>query len=155
MSPTFDTVYAETHRSVHALCVSLLGNKADADDVVQDTFINVNRALPGFRGESSVKTWVHRIAIRLAVRHRARRKPTAELDDNALPEGRTPADAHADADAVARSLDTLSYDHRIVVALFAVEGLTHAEIAETLGIPEGTVWSRLHKAKKQLAAMLG
>ena len=55
---------------------------------------------------------------------------------------------------MARALSSLSFEHRLVLSLFAVAGLTHAEIAETLGVPEGTVWSRLHHAKRKLCELL-
>jgi RNA polymerase sigma-70 factor (ECF subfamily) len=148
----FDQVYADCHRHVHALCLNLLGNRADAEDAFQETFIAVARALPSFRGESSVTTWVHRIAIRVALKLRARRPVAVELDD-ATPASNPRAD-HAETDAMSRALASLSFEHRLVMSLFAVAGLTHAEIAETLGVPEGTVWSRLHHAKKQLGALL-
>lgn len=147
--PTFEEVYAECQRPVHALCVNLLGNGADAQDAFQDTFLAVAQALPGFRGESSVKTWVHRIAIRTALKLRARRRPSEELVDRPAP-SRDPAQA----DAVARAMAVLSFEHRVVLALFAIAGLTHAEIADTLAIPEGTVWSRLHHAKRKLGELL-
>jgi RNA polymerase sigma-70 factor (ECF subfamily) len=149
----FDQVYADCHRHVHALCLSLLGNPADAEDAFQETFIAVARALPSFRGDSNVKTWVHRIAIRVAIKLRARRRPTDELPSS-MPSPSNPATEHANADAVTRALQSLAFEHRLVVSLFGVAGLTHAEIAETLGIPEGTVWSRLHHAKKKLAELV-
>ena len=150
----FDQVYADCHRHVHALCLNLLGNAADADDAFQETFIAVDRALPSFRGDANVKTWVHRIAIRIALKLRARRRRTDELG-NELPSPTTdPIAAHADTDAVTRALASLSFEHRLVLSLFAVAGLTHAEIAETLGVPEGTVWSRLHHAKRKLGELL-
>lgn len=152
--PAFEQVYAECHRHVHALSVNLLGNSADAQDAFQDTFLAVAQALPRFRGDASVKTWVHRIAIRTALRRRARRRPSDELSDQ-LPGGATdPIGDHAAADAMARALSALSFEHRLVLSLFAVAGLTHAEIAETLGVPEGTVWSRLHHAKRKLGELL-
>jgi RNA polymerase sigma-70 factor (ECF subfamily) len=152
---TFEQVYADCHRKVQALCVHLLGNSADAQDAFQDVFMAVAQALPGFRGESAVTTWVHRIAIRTALRHRTRRtaRQTDELDDK-LPAGSDPIAAHAGTDRIARAMARLSFEHRVVLALFGVAGLTHAEISDTLGIPEGTVWSRLHHAKKQLATQL-
>ena len=148
--PTFDEVYAATHRSAYALCRSLLGNADDAKDALQDTFIAVARSLDGFRGESSVKTWVHRIAVHAALRVRTRRGRHT-YDD--LPEELAAHTPVRDA-AVQRAVGLLSLDHQLVLAMFAVEGMTHPEIAETLGIPEGTVWSRLHAAKKQLAVLL-
>ena len=147
---TFDQVYADCHRHVHALCRNLLGSTADADDAFQDTFIAVARALPSFRGEANVKTWVHRIAIRVALKLRARRRPTDELSDDLPGITTDPIADHANADAMERALASLSFNHRLVLSLFAVAGLTHAEIAETLGLPEGTVWSRLHHAKRKL-----
>ena len=150
MAPPFEQVYAECHRHIHALCVNLLGNSADAQDAFQDTFVAVAQALPRFRGEANVKTWVHRIAIRTAVKLRARRRPTDELSDQ-LP---APLDDRAEADAVARAMAALSFEHRLVLSLFAIAGLTHAEIAETLAVPEGTVWSRLHHAKRKLGELL-
>lgn len=150
MAPAFDDVYADCHRQVHALCVNLLGNTADAQDAFQDTFLAVAQALRQFRGDSNVKTWVHRIAIRTALKLRARRRPTSELDDQ-VP---APTGDHAEADALFRAMVALSTEHRLVLALFAVAGLTHAEIAETLGVPEGTVWSRLHHAKRKLGELL-
>jgi len=55
---------------------------------------------------------------------------------------------------MARAIASLSFEHRLVLSLFAVAGLTHAEIAEALGVPEGTVWSRLHHAKRKLADLI-
>jgi RNA polymerase sigma-70 factor (ECF subfamily) len=60
-----------------------------------------------------------------------------------------------EAPGLAEAMNRLTADHRIVLSLFAVEGLTHTRIAEILGVPEGTVWSRLHTARRRLAAELG
>jgi RNA polymerase sigma-70 factor (ECF subfamily) len=147
-------VYADCHHHVHALCRNLLGNAADAEDAAQETFLAVARALPGYRGEASVKTWVHRIAIRVALKLRARRQPRGELDPGASDQGPDPIADHVAADAMARALAALSFEHRLVISLFAVAGMTHAEIADTLGVPEGTVWSRLHHAKHKLGELL-
>ncbi len=155
MSASFDQVYAECHRAVYALCRNLIGNAADAQDAAQETFLAVAGALPGFRGESSVKTWVHRIAIRCALRVRAKSKraEASELDEERAPGG-DPRGRQEQGAQLARAMAELPFEHRTVISLFAIEGLTHAEIAEVLGIPEGTVWSRLHTARKKLAALL-
>ncbi|HWM85355.1 MAG TPA: RNA polymerase sigma factor [Kofleriaceae bacterium] len=151
--PDFEQVYADCHRHVFALCRNLLGSSADAQDAMQDTFLAVAHGLPRFRGESSVRTWVHRIAVRVALKLRARRRPVEPLsDDHAA--AADPVTERADQDAVTRALQSLSFEHRLVLALFGVAGLTHAEIADTLGVPEGTIWSRLHHAKRKLTAAL-
>jgi RNA polymerase sigma-70 factor (ECF subfamily) len=153
--PPFEHVYAECHRQVYALCRNVLGNRADAEDGMQETFLAVARALPKFRNDSSVTTWVHRIAIRCAMRRAASRRPFEPLDidppDDAVDDPVATRDSSA---RMARAMASLSLDHRLVISLFAIDGLTHAEIAEDLGVPEGTVWSRLHTAKKKLAAAL-
>jgi RNA polymerase sigma-70 factor (ECF subfamily) len=153
--PDFAHVYADCQQHVRALCASLLGNSADAQDAFQEAFLAVAQALPRFRGEASVTTWVHRIAFRVALKLRARRRPTTELGDQLAGAVTDPIGDHAEADAMARALDALSFEHRLVLSLFAVAGLTHAEIAEALGVPEGTVWSRLHHAKRKLGELLG
>jgi RNA polymerase sigma-70 factor (ECF subfamily) len=111
--------------------------------------------LASFRGEARLSTWVYRIAIRAALRVRARRAPTEPItDEPAAPRGPNPGEAQEQRDRLLAGLAALSTDHRIVLALFAVDGLSHGEIAETLGIPEGTVWSRLHLARKRLRDLM-
>jgi RNA polymerase sigma-70 factor (ECF subfamily) len=150
---TFAEVYDECHRRVFALCLNVLGNRSDAEDALQETFLAVDQALPGFRGDAAVSTWVHRIAIRAAIKLRARRPDVAEAPED-LGGGHDPGRAHAELDQIARAMAALSFEHRLVLSLFGVAGMTHGEIADVLGIPEGTVWSRLHGAKKKLAASL-
>jgi RNA polymerase sigma-70 factor (ECF subfamily) len=148
----FEQVFREHHARVFALCWQLCGHRAEAEDALQETFLAVHAALPTFRGEARLSTFIHRIALRCAFKARAKRLPTVEAEPERA--GEHPGEAHARRDALQRALRTLSAEHRAVLALFAVEGLSHAEIAEILGVPEGTVWSRLHAAKRRLAAEL-
>lgn len=152
----FDELFAALSEQVFAVCLHVTGNAADADDALQETFLAVHSALAKFRGESRISTWVHRIAIRAAIRVRARRRPADDV--HAVdPPSRAPDPVLAGelAERVAAAMERLSAEHRVVISLFAVDELKHAEIAEILGIPEGTVWSRLHAARKALAAHLG
>lgn len=146
-------VFRTFREPVLSLCLHLTGRRADAEDVLQDVFLAVHRALPHFRGESRLSTWIYRIAIRAALEHRARRRPSEPLDPE-LP-GPSQEDDLVARDRARRLLQAmaaLSAEHRTVLSLFAVEGLSHREIAEILGVPEGTVWSRLNLARKRLAA---
>jgi RNA polymerase sigma-70 factor, ECF subfamily len=139
------------------LCVHLCGNRATAEDALQEAFISVFRALPGFRADARLSTWMYRIAAREALRHRAReaaRRSEPIDDEAAAPFAGDPAVRREESEALLRALDRLSADHRMVLSLFAVDGLSHREIADILGVPEGTVWSRLHGARKRLAAEL-
>ena len=151
-------VFRAFRQPVLGVCLHLTGRRADAEDVVQEVFLSVHRALPLFRGESRLSTWIYRIAIRAALEHRARRRRTEPLDD-AIPARGPGGEEHVEARDRARRLliamDRLSADHRAVLSLFAVDGLSHREIAEILGVPEGTVWSRLNLARKRLLEELG
>jgi RNA polymerase sigma-70 factor (ECF subfamily) len=149
-------LFATYREPVFALCLHVIGRAADAEDAVQDCFISVFRALPGFRGEARLSTWIYRIAIREAVRQRGRRRDEAAIDaEPAAPAEGDPALRREQRDALRRAFDRLSVEHRSVLSLFALDGLAHREIADILNIPEGTVWSRLHGARKRLAAELG
>ena len=151
---SFEEVFAETHGRVLGLCFHLTGNRPDAEDAAQDTFFAVHKALSAFRGDCRVSTWVYRIAIRAALRAKARRPPAEPLEFEPAVEARDPALDRERSGQIRRALTRLSFEHRTVLALFSLDGLSHREIAATLGIPEGTVWSRLHLARKKLAAEL-
>lgn len=139
-----------------ALCLHLAGRRADAEDALQETFLAVHRGLPRFRGEARLSTWVYRIAVRAALRARARRRDGAPVDPETPGGGGEAAlQARLEARRLAEAFSRLPAEHRVVISLFALEGLTHRQIAEVLGVPEGTVWSRLHGARRRLAEELG
>jgi RNA polymerase sigma-70 factor (ECF subfamily) len=160
----FRAIFEKLHEQVFALCRNLTGSRAEAEDAVQEAFLAVHRGLDGFRGEARLSTWVYRIAIHAALGVTARRKGRREtaLDDavgvgeladrSPLPDAL--AASRQNARRLERALAQLGPEHRTVLALFAVEGLGHEQIAHVLGIPTGTVWSRLHVARKRIAAAL-
>jgi RNA polymerase sigma-70 factor (ECF subfamily) len=148
------------------VAISLVGGEADAEDVVQHTLVGAYKGLAGFRGGSSVKTWLTGIAVRQAARWRRTRSRDKTLsisagqgDDGETGGGPGPVTASAtaavdsriDAEAV---LAKLSPEHRQVIVLRELEGLSYQEIAETLGVPRGTVESRLHRARTELKEAL-
>lgn len=147
----------KTHRArVLALCLHLLGDRAEAEDALQETFLAVLRSLNGFRGDANVSTWIYRIALRAALKRKARLRAhaTAPLDAATNTHAEDPRERIEQRAELTRALESLSAEHRVVLCLFAIEGLTHKEIAEILGVPEGTIWSRLHAARKRLSASL-
>ena len=151
----FAEIFASYRVRVFGLCRHIVSTRADAEDATQEVFFALHRALPGFRGDSSLGTFVHRIAVRVAIRYRGRRRPeVGPLDQLPAPTAGDPIEARQDQERLWRALERLSIEHRTVLGLFAVEELGHREIAAVLGIPEGTVWSRLHLARKRLAALL-
>lgn len=158
-----ESAYAEIYESLRepvlSLCLHLTQNAADAEDAVQDVFLAVHRAIGAFRGESKLSTWVFRIAVRAALNrkassHRHRGEEVPEGAVHPQPDLESAVDAQLRAEQLYRAMDALSADHRTVLSLFAVRGLSHREIADILGIKEGTVWSRLHLARKRLAEEL-
>jgi RNA polymerase sigma-70 factor (ECF subfamily) len=159
----FQELFGLFHAPLLGLCAHLTADRAEAEDALQEVFFALHRALPGFRGESQLSTWVYRIALRTALHVRSRRpRDTTSLDAQSaameVPDaGVAPdqlASARQESARLARAMERLSAEHRAVLSLFALEGLSHAEVAEALGIPLGTVWSRLHLARKKLLAAL-
>jgi RNA polymerase sigma-70 factor (ECF subfamily) len=149
-----DTAFAELYRAhapkVRGLCTLLLRGRGEVDDAIQETFIAVAGALHNFRGDARLSTWIFRIAVRTAIRVAGRTRAHEPLDEEpAAP------DVHLETSRRLRAaMAELPAEQRAVLALFSIEGLRHGEIAEILGVPEGTVWSRLHAARKRLAALL-
>ena len=142
----------------------LVGNRADAEDVLQETFTGAFKGMSRFNGRASVKTWLTQILIRQASKMRSRRgrlRPTAQPDPSgggSAPGGEpSVASATTSVDQridLAAMIQQLPEDHRQVVLLREVEGMSYEEIAQTLGIPRGTVESRIHRARAGLRKLL-
>ena len=145
---TAERVIEEHYQRVYRLALSLSGNPSDAEDIAQEVFVAVIRALPGFRGDAKLSTWIYRITLRTGTRWLARRGALAEL----------PATLHAADQSIpidlVNALRKLPMELRTIILLVAIEGLSHGEAAEVLAIPVGTVASRLHYARKRLAELL-
>lgn len=151
-----DAAFAELVRMIGppllALCISVTGSRADAEDALQDTLCTVAKGLSRFRGEARLYTWCHRIAIRAAIRVKARNR--AGVADPTVPGATT--DPHDERDAarhVLAGMAHLTVEQRAVFTLF-VGGHSQQQIAEILGVPTGTVWSRLHASRKRLREVL-
>lgn len=155
----FRQLYDALSPKLYAVCFGITRDAADAQDAVQETFLSIQRALSDFRGDARLSTWAYQIAVRAAVQVRSRRSRHSgvELDVGAA-DPRPTVEETVEARERQRQLDaalrSLSLEHRTVLSLFAVEGLSHKEIAAILGIPEGTAWSRLHLARKRLSEAL-
>ncbi len=144
---------------VAATVNSMLGSGDEADDVGQETFIRFYRALDGYREEATLKTYLTRIAINLSLNALKRRKrfiarhveadPAALMPDTDL----GPAEQLERIELreqVRRAIDELAPKHRAVVTLRLIDGFSTRETAEILGVPSGTVLSRLSRALKSL-----
>ncbi|OAI46030.1 hypothetical protein AYO44_12165 [Planctomycetaceae bacterium SCGC AG-212-F19] len=126
----------------------LLGNAQDAEDVVQETFLNAYQSLHTFKGESQVFTWLYCIAYSTAVRHRREKKGSADID----PGKQLLRDE--EERRIRAAMEGLSPDLRQILTLKEIEGLKYPTIAEILGIPFDAVRRRLHQARRELRALL-
>lgn len=151
----FDAIFVHFRGPVLALCRHVTNHPGDAEDALQDCFLAVHGGLASFRGEARLATWIYRIALRAALAVRARRKPSEPLEVEPAQEGHErQLLARDETRRVAQTMERLTPEQRVVLSLFAVEELSHREIADILGVPEGTVWSRLAAARRELANAL-
>jgi RNA polymerase sigma-70 factor (ECF subfamily) len=140
-----------------AVAIRTLGDREEAADAVQDALVSAFRAAERFRGDSAVTTWLHRIVVN-ACFDRARRRqgrPTVPLPEA---DWAVPAEAPPDSDTaltVRAALAQLPPEQRVPLVLLDMQGYSVAEIAEMLGIAEGTVKSRCARGRARLAVALG
>jgi RNA polymerase sigma-70 factor (ECF subfamily) len=151
------------HERVVAICRRITGNESDALDAAQDAMIAVVRGLARFDGRSSVSTWMYRIATNASLdelRRRRRRPLTVVRDperadhEHADPHSARPIDLVADRAEVEAALLAVPEEFRIPVVLRDVADLEYSDIAETLGVPVGTVKSRIARGRAMLARAL-
>lgn len=150
----FNDLVRATHRSVYNLAYRLVGDRFDAEDVAQDAYLRMFRSLKGFREEARFETWMYRIVTNSAFSLLRRRGKFGELaaDEEKVdsPAPDRPDETVADRDEISRSLAALPAGQRTVVVLKDIYGLSCREIGEELGLEEGAVKVRLHRARKRL-----
>lgn len=155
----FEQLLDANGAAMRRLAYSMLGDEATMDDVLQTAYVRAFRALPKFDGRSSFGTWLHRIVANAAVDELRRIARRGEVDLEAL-EGRAAASSPDIGDAsdvrmdLANALAGLPADLRIVVLMVDAEGYSYDEVAEVVGIPPGTVASRLSRARAALRPVL-
>lgn len=158
----FESVYREYHQPIRRHVARLVGAD-EAEDVTQEVFASVSAALPGFKGESSLSTWIYRIATNAAV-DRLRSPSFRRTSHTAEQEANVPDKAAGAEQAMARRemndcirgyIDRLPASYRTVIVLSDQQGLANQEIADALGITLHTVKIRLHRARARLRQAMG
>jgi RNA polymerase sigma-70 factor (ECF subfamily) len=143
-------------RRVYNLAYRMLGRAEDARDATQEAFLSAFRHLAGFRGEATFGTWIHRITVNLCYDSLRRRREVVSIDGDE-PQG-TPTPDHAEAAAtvadVQRALLEIPADYRAVVIMHELQDMPVEEVAAVLGVPVGTVKSRLHRGRAALGRAL-
>ncbi len=147
-------LFRREYPRVHASVVRIVGSTRDVDDLVQETFIAVFRALPTFRGDARLSTWIDRIAVRNVFHHLRARKPTVSFDSVADAE----AGLHVDEQAHAREglrrlyavLAALSPEARAAFALYAIDGRSIADVAAITSTTKIVAKARIWRARREV-----
>jgi RNA polymerase sigma-70 factor (ECF subfamily) len=167
----FQLLVEKYQKRVFSVALGMVKNREDALDISQESFLKAFRHLPDFKGISSFYTWLYRICINLCLDLIRRRKGvTVEFDEKiALDESSSDAELLTStpaknplaelsrkelAEQISKALDKLSPDHRAILLMREVEGLSYEEMAQVLGINKGTVMSRLFHARRNLRKLL-
>src|SRR5688572_1151738 len=158
----FEEVYKRHHRRVYSICLRMLQNASEAEDLTQDVFIQLYRKIGSFRGDSAFTTWLHRMTVNQVLMHF--RKRTVKFEKT-TEEGETPVQVVSgtanpekmrivDKIALDSAIDQLPAGYKNVFILHDIEGFEHEEVARILGCSVGTSKSQLHKARLKLQKLL-
>lgn len=158
----FEEIYTRHHRRVYSICLRMLQNASEAEDLTQDVFIQLYRKIGSFRGDSAFTTWLHRMTVNQVLMHF--RKRTVKFEKT-TEEGDTPEQIVSgsnnplkmqivDKIALDNAIEQLPTGYKNVFVLHDVEGFEHEEVARILGCSVGTSKSQLHKARLKLQKLL-
>lgn len=151
------TLYDRHAQRIHHLIYRLCGDREAAQDLTQDTFVRAFDRLKDFRGDSAFGTWLHRIAVSVALNARRKERRSAERWGMLTPDLPAPERPRADpdlSDRLSAAIAALPDGQRVVFLMHAFEGYTHVEIGEILGISDGTSKGRLFEARARLRRAL-
>ncbi len=146
----FQRIYDATHGPIFRLMVRMV-NVQEAPDLTQQTYLKAYRSLDRFRGQSKFETWLYRIAVNEALQFLRRRgkRPTAQLSVDPA-DGRPRGSRIEEAELLDVALQRLDSSLRTLFLLRELQGLSYADLAETLDLNEGTIGSRLNRARREL-----
>jgi RNA polymerase sigma-70 factor (ECF subfamily) len=163
---SFEMLYSLHKRRVYSLCLRMLGNVAEAEDLTQEAFLQLYRKIGTFRGDSAFSTWLHRLAVNVVLMHlRKKGLPQVSLEETLEPsqedgprkdigERDLVLSGSIDRVALERAVENLPPGYRLVFVLHDVEGYEHNEIADMLSCSIGNSKSQLHKARMKLRDLL-
>ena len=158
----FEEVYRRHHRRVYSICLRMLQNTSEAEDLTQDVFIQLYRKIGIFRGDSDFTTWLHRMTVNQVLMNFRKRTVKFEktTEEGDTPEQIVAGTAHpekmriVDKIALDNAIEQLPAGYKNVFVLHDVEGFEHEEVARILGCSVGTSKSQLHKARLKLQKLL-
>ncbi|MGC2152094.1 MAG: sigma-70 family RNA polymerase sigma factor, partial [Terriglobales bacterium] len=161
----FETLYQLHKRRVYSLCLRMVSNPSQAEDLAQEAFLQLFRKIATFRGESAFSTWLHRMTVNVVLMQlRKKGLPSVSLEETLEADEETPRKEFGADDAklrgsvdrlqLQRAIDRLPPGYRTVFVLHDVEGFEHNEIAQMVGCSIGNSKSQLHKARLKLRDFL-
>ncbi len=152
-----EELYRRFSPRMYAVCLRYAGNAEEAEDILQEGFIKVFKKMDSFRNEGSFEGWIRRIFVNTAIEHFRRKRylmPVTEKEENTIEGKYTSVLDDLGAKDIMALVQELSQGYRTVFNMYVVEGYTHKEIADILGISEGTSKSQLSRAKVILQDMV-
>jgi RNA polymerase sigma-70 factor (ECF subfamily) len=156
----YKELYDLYSRAMFNLCFRFVGDKAEAEDVLQDAFINAFKSIQSFQGRSSFGSWLKRIVINMALSHLKKSKQKLLEHENVFESENTDiwtdeVDCELTIQSVRECIEKLPTGFRIVLTLYLLEGYDHGEISGILGISESTSKTQYSRAKARLRTLLG
>jgi RNA polymerase sigma-70 factor (ECF subfamily) len=152
-----EELYKKFSPKMYAVCLRYAGNADDAQDVLQEGFLKVYKNLSRFRGDGSFEGWIRRIFVNTAIEHLRRKaylKPIADKEMNTIPYKETTVLDTLGEKQIMKLISQLPPGYRTVFNMYAVEGYTHKEVGDILGISEGTSKSQLARARMILQELV-
>jgi len=163
----FERIYRLHNRRVYALCLRMVGNTAEAEDLTQEAFLQLFRKIHTFRGDSAFSTWLHRLSVNVVLmKLRKKTLPETSLEETTEPDEETGGPrkdvggpdllltGSLDRVNLQRAIDQLPPGYRAAFVLHDIQGYEHNEIAEIMGCSIGNSKSQLHKARMRLRELL-
>ena len=158
----FEEIYNRYHRKTFNLCMRMLQNASEAEDLTQEVYIQLFRKIGSFRGDSAFSTWLHRLTVNQVLMHFRKRSVKNEkttetgdipelADTSNIARSKNPVLDRIDID---RAVEQLPKGYKSVFVLHDIEGFEHEEISRKMGISVGTSKSQLHKARLKLRGIL-
>ncbi|MGD0966034.1 MAG: RNA polymerase sigma factor [Candidatus Acidiferrales bacterium] len=166
-SEGFERLYQLHGRRVYGLCLRMMKNPTEAEDLTQDAFLQTFRTIHTFRGDSRFSTWLHRVTVNVVLMHlRKRKRAEISLDETRQPSDESPKpsvevgvfdlnlNGVIDRVNLEKAIDRLPRGYKKMLILHDIEGYRHNEISRIMGCSVGNSKSQLHKARQRLRALL-
>lgn len=156
----FDRLVEENGGTIYRLCKAYVGDTDDLPDVYQETLINIWKALPKFRGDSKVTTWIYRITVNTAISHRRKQKPSINGNSDVLDQMEYDnsdtifkQEKELQYNKLLKTIEQLKPEHRMIIGLY-LEDLSYKEIAEVIGKDTNYVGVNIGRIKQRLTKMV-